>query len=107
AWGKVPDLKSKPFKDRHGRRLLETVQTDGVSISIILKTLDAKRNLSRKQNRANDDSTRSKDTRRRQSKLDHSADSSYIHAIPQDESKDTEGKCLLIDSGDRCSLWDE
>ncbi|KAI9317138.1 hypothetical protein BX666DRAFT_1942580, partial [Dichotomocladium elegans] len=74
TWGKVLDLKSKAFKDRHGRRFLGSVQTDGVSVLIILKAPDAKRSLSRKRNRADDDGTRGKDTRRKQSKHDQSAD---------------------------------
>ncbi|KAI9322536.1 hypothetical protein BX666DRAFT_2117772 [Dichotomocladium elegans] len=64
--GKVLDLKSKAFKDRHGRSFLGTIQTDGLSISVILKTPDAKRNFRRKRNRADDDGKSSKGTRRKQ-----------------------------------------
>ncbi|KAI9311409.1 hypothetical protein BX666DRAFT_1063248 [Dichotomocladium elegans] len=119
TWGKVLDLKSKAFKDRHDRRFFGAIQTDGVSVSIILKTPEAKKNLNRKRTRTDTgdiitddsalepeclriaDSMRNKGARRDQSKNDHSADCSYIHDIPHDELQETEGKCLLIDPGRR------
>ncbi|KAJ2714405.1 hypothetical protein H4R19_001746 [Coemansia spiralis] len=118
AWGLVVDLDHKAFRPSGGldpdkrRRFWGSVETDGMSVSIIKKTSDEKEAYRGCQHLEPGQEPRDKRRKRTNRKRKRGADAAalpradipYIHQVPQAELQATAGRCLLLDPGRRDRL---
>ncbi|KAG1137810.1 hypothetical protein G6F37_012511 [Rhizopus arrhizus] len=92
TWGAVVDLNKKAFKHQGFQKSLrfqETLETDGVGVSIIKQNTDT----SRKSPKPN-----------AEKKVDGNK-TEHIEGLGQADLKSTEGKCVLIDPGRRDLMY--
>lgn len=88
VWRRAVNMNKKAFKHQGFQKTIQfrgTLETDGVAVSIIKQNFDTGRKLSKKKVKKEADDTTTE----------------YIENLHQDELKNSEGRCVLVDPGRR------
>ncbi|KAJ2692570.1 hypothetical protein H4R19_006130, partial [Coemansia spiralis] len=114
VWARAVNLEHRAFKPSSGKAFSWSIDTDGVTVSILKKTAAERERYKGGQKLEEGQIAKPKRTQRHKRKRPPSDDNSkapvrrsatpYIHQIPREELIAMTGKCVLLDPGRRDEL---